>query len=273
MSEENGAEFSDARKNQRDFDFVNKPEKKNNPNCITLSDGRQILKSDIFKFLGLVAFFLIMAAAIVFLWPLFGSVFEEGGTDLVIEEVRNAGAVGVFMLLGLQFLQIVVAFVPGEVVQIVAGILYGPWLGSLLLLLGCLISSAFIFVLVRKLGAPFVQGMAPTNQLERFRKFEETGRLNIIVFILFLIPGLPKDVFTYIVPLTDMKMGTFLALALVGRTPGIVVTAYAADGLVEGRIMESVIIFAFAAVICAVGVLMRKHILGFLEKRIHRKKN
>ena len=64
--------------------------------------------------------------------------------------------------------------------------------------------------------------MVPVQYLEKFRKFEKTGKLNIIVFILFLIPGLPKDVFTYLVPLTDMRMRTFLLLSNVGRIPGIV---------------------------------------------------
>ena len=109
--------------------------------------------------------------------------------------------------------------------------LYGPWVGAAVILVGCMISSAFIFVLVHKLGAPFVQSMVPTNYLEKFRRFEKTGKLNIIVFVLFLIPGLPKDVFTYLVPLTDMNMRTFLLLSNVGRIPGIIVSTYAADGL------------------------------------------
>ena len=206
--------------------------------------GHKMEKADIFKFVGLIAFFAIMVLIVVMLWPYFHELFEPGGLDRIINDVRGAGPVGFLILLGLQFLQIVVAFIPGEVVQIAAGLLYGPWIGALVILAGCVISSAFIFALVRKLGAPFVQSMVPVQYLEKFRKFEKTGKLNIIVFILFLIPGLPKDVFTYLVPLTDMRMRTFLLLSNVGRIPGIVVSTYAADGLADGRLMESAIIFA-----------------------------
>lgn len=171
--------------------------------------GHKMEKADIFKFVGLIAFFAIMVLIVVMLWPYFHELFEPGGLDRIINDVRGAGPVGFLILLGLQFLQIVVAFIPGEVVQIAAGLLYGPWIGALVILAGCVISSAFIFALVRKLGAPFVQSMVPVQYLEKFRKFEKTGKLNIIVFILFLIPGLPKDVFTYLVPLTDMRMRTF----------------------------------------------------------------
>lgn len=232
--------------------------------------GRKMEKGDIFKFVGLIAFFAIMVLIVVLLWPYFHDLFEPGGLDRIINDVRDAGPVGFLILLGLQFLQIVVAFIPGEVVQIAAGLLYGPWLGAFVILLGCVISSAFIFALVHKLGAPFVQSMVPTQYLEKFRKFERTGKLNIIVFILFLIPGLPKDVFTYLVPLTDMRMRTFLLLSNVGRIPGIIVSTYAADGLAEGRFLESAIIFGVAAVIAVLGIVFRKRIMKMLEKHSHK---
>ena len=222
--------------------------------------GHKMEKADIFKFVGLIAFFAIMVLIVVMLWPYFHELFEPGGLDRIINDVRGAGPVGFLILLGLQFLQIVVAFIPGEVVQIAAG----------LILAGCVISSAFIFALVHKLGAPFVQSMVPVQYLEKFRKFEKTGKLNIIVFILFLIPGLPKDVFTYLVPLTDMRMRTFLLLSNVGRIPGIVVSTYAADGLADGRLMESAIIFAVAAVIAVLGIVFRERIMKMLEKHSHK---
>lgn len=228
--------------------------------------GRVMEKGDIYKFVGLVAFFAVMVMACLLIWPYVHGIFEEGGMELLISEVRSAGLAGVFMLLGLQFLQIIVAFIPGEVVQLAAGILYGPWLGALIIIVGCVFSSALIFWLVHKLGAPFVQAMVPTKQLESFRRFEKSGKLNIIVFILFLIPGLPKDVFTYLVPLTDMRMRTFLVLANVGRIPAILVSTYAADGLVDGRIGESIAIFIIASIVAITGIALRDPIMHFIEK-------
>lgn len=233
--------------------------------------GHKMEKGDVFKFAGLIAFFVLMVLVCVLLWPYVHELFEPGGIDRVIADVRNAGPVGFLILLGLQFLQIVVAFIPGEVVQIAAGMMYGPWVGALVILVGCVLSSAFIFMLVHKLGAPFVQSMVPVKYLDKFRRFEHSGKLNVVVFILFLIPGLPKDVFTYLVPLTNMRMRTFLALANVGRIPGIVVSTYAADGLIDGRIMESVIIFAVAAVIAVAGIVLREPLMKLIEKRAHKK--
>lgn len=234
--------------------------------------GRKLEKGDIFKFVGLIAFFAIMVLVCVTVWPYVSDIFEPGGIDRIINDVQNVGPVGFLIILGLQFLQIIIAFIPGEVVQIAAGMLYGPWLGGLLILVGCVASSVFVFMLVHKLGAPFVQAMVPPQYMEKFRSFEETGKLNIIVFVLFLIPGMPKDVFTYLVPLIDMRMRTFLLLSNVGRIPGIIISTYAADGLMEGRIMESAVIFAVAALIAVLGIVFRNKIMSFLENRTGKKK-
>ena len=220
-----------------------------------------------FKFAGLIAFFVIMAILVWLAWPMFSELVEPGGLDRVIEHIRDAGVGGVFVVLAIQFLQIVVAFIPGEVVQMAAGIIYGPWIGTLLIFIGCVISSAIVFLLVHKLGAPFVQSMVPASVMDRFRKFEQSRKFNIVVFILFLIPGMPKDVFTYITPLSDMRFSTFVILTNIARLPGIVVSTYAANGLVEGRIWESVILFLVLAVIAVFALLFYNRFMVWLEKR------
>lgn len=229
--------------------------------------GRTLEKGDIFKFVGLIAFLLLSVLVCVLIWPYVHELFEPGGVERVIADVRDAGPVGFLILLGLQFLQVVVAFIPGEVVQIAAGLLYGPWIGALIILLGCVISTAFIFLVVRKLGAPFVQSMVSTQHLDKFRAFEGTGKLNTIIFVLFLIPGLPKDVFAYLVPLTDINMRSFLVLSNVARIPGIVVSTYAADGLVDGRFIESIVIFVVAAVIAVLGIVFKERIMKVVGGR------
>lgn len=223
--------------------------------------GHKVKKADIFKLLGLVAFFVLVLTIGWALWPSLSQIFEPNGVDRVIESIQSQGAVGVLMLLGLQFLQVVVAFIPGEVTQVAAGMLYGPWLGSLLILVGCVISSALIYQIVHFLGAPFVRDMVSKEHLEKFYEFEKSGKLTIIVFILFLIPGMPKDVFTYLVPLTNMRLRTFLIATTVGRIPGVLVSTYAAAGLAEGEITTSLIIFGVAAVIAILGIVFRDRIM------------
>jgi len=223
-------------------------------------------RATVFKFAGLIAFVALIGIIVFLAWPYIADVFTEGGVERLVERVRNAGPAGVFVLLGMQFLQIVVAFIPGEVVQLAAGLMYGPLGGTLIVLLGCVISSSIIYWLVHKLGAPFVQGMVSTEHLEKFKAFEKTGKLEIIVFILFLIPGLPKDVFTYIVPLTDLSYKKFIVLTTVGRIPGVVASTYAAAGFASGDIVGPIVVLAIVALIAVVAIIFREKIMAVLER-------
>ncbi len=218
-------------------------------------------RSAVIKFIGLIAFIVVIGIVVAVMWPYIADVFSEGGVDRLVERVQNAGPAGVLILLGMQLLQIIVAFIPGEVVQLAAGLMYGPWLGALIILVGCVISSAIVYVLVHALGAPFVQSMVSTEHLERFRAFEKSGKLDIVVFILFLIPAMPKDVFTYLVPLTEMKMGRFLLLSTVGRIPGVLASTYVAHGFSQGDIVGPIVIVVVVAVIALVAILFRDRIM------------
>lgn len=243
-----------------------KPSRRERMHAEASVHGHKMTFTDIFKFAGLIAFFVVMILLCALIWPYVHEIFEPGGLDRVINDVRQAGPVGFLILLAIQFLQVVVAFIPGEVVQVAAGMIYGPWVGALIVLVGCVVSSAFVFLLVHKLGAPFVQAMVSEKHMAKFRTFENSGKLNIIVFVLFLIPGMPKDVFTYLVPLTHMPLRTFLLLSNIARIPGILVSTYAASGLVEGDIVQSLIIFLVAGAIAVVCILFYDKIMKAIER-------
>lgn len=227
---------------------------------------REFAAADAVKLGGLIAFFAVLLLIVVLVWPTISGIFEEGGLDLLIQRMREAGPRGVLILLGLQLLQVIVAFIPGEVVQVAAGMLYGPLGGTAIILLGVMGASAVVYQLVHVLGAPFVRSMVSESFLDKFRAFEKSGKLNVIVFILFLIPGLPKDVFTYVIGLTDMKLGTFIAISTLGRTPGVFVSAFAASSIMEGDFVVSAIMFGILAVLAALGVIFRDKIMDRFAK-------
>jgi uncharacterized membrane protein YdjX (TVP38/TMEM64 family) len=114
--------------------------------------------------------------------------------------------------------------------------------------------------------------MVDEKHLVKFYEFERSGKLNLIVFVLFLIPGMPKDVFTYLIPLTNMRMRAFLVLSTVGRIPGVIISTYAAAGLAEGDITTSLIIFGIAAVLMILGIIFRDKIMSVLgtQRALHK---
>ena len=226
----------------------------------------RLTKADIFKVVGLGLLCVLIA-------PWIAELSEPDGLQRVLEDVRNAGVGGVFILLAFQFLQIVVAFIPGEIVQIAAGMMYGPWIGALVVIVGAVISSAFIFAIVHKLGALFVRAMIPEKWMSKLERFENSEKLDVMVFVLFLIPGLPKDVFTYLVPLTNMSMRNFVVLANIGRIPGVLISTLGADKLIEGDYGQSAILFGIAAVIGILAIWQHDRILHVAAKlRLSKKK-
>ncbi len=227
----------------------------------------RLTKADLFKLAGLAVFFVLLAVVCVLIWPIVSGLTEPGGISRIVDRVQSAGPLGVLMLLGFQFLQIVVAFIPGEMVQIAAGMMFGTWGGAAIIFAGCVISSMFIYVVVSKLGAPFVQDMIPEKWMNKLRDLDESDKLDTIVFVLFLIPGLPKDVFTYLVPLTGMRMRDFVVLSNVGRLPGIIVSTMAADRLIEGHWVQGGVLFVVCAAIAVLAIIFHEKIFALLRRK------
>ena len=237
-------------------------------------EKRQVSKADITKFVGLLVFLAILVFIGIALLPYFNNVTSAEGRIALKEMIRAAGIVGVGICLGLQFIQIVIAFIPGEVVQLVIGGIYGPLVGTLIVVLGALIASTFIFFVVRKLGTPFVQGMIGTKHNKVLDFLRGGQQLNALVFILFLIPGLPKDVFTYLFPLTPIRPANFLILSNLARIPSVAASAYIGNAALQGDYLQAIIVGVIAGGLGLAGIIFNKRIIAQidkLEQRIKRK--
>jgi uncharacterized membrane protein YdjX (TVP38/TMEM64 family) len=200
--------------------------------------------ADKIKFAGLVAFFLIVVIigsviAVVVVNSMGGE--QSLGAELE-STIREAGVFGILICLGIQFLQVVVAFIPGEVAQLAIGYVYGTLGGALITLTGVLISTVFVFYLARKLGAPFVQGMVGSKDSGRMKLLHNSKNLNALVFILYLIPGLPKDLFNYVFPLTEIRPSTFFVLSTIARVPAICASTFVAESFKTGNYLQMAIV-------------------------------
>jgi uncharacterized membrane protein YdjX (TVP38/TMEM64 family) len=224
-----------------------------------------ISTADKVKFVGLIVFFLLIIAVSIFVVNFIRSLGTESITVELEHAVREAGVFGVLICLGIQFIQVVVAFIPGEVVQVVIGYVYGTVWGGLLTLVGALISSIFVFYLVRKLGAPFVQAMVGNKDSKRMRFLHNSKNLNSLVFILYLIPGLPKDLFTYVVPLTEMRPSSFFVLSTIARAPAIFASTYVAASFKSGDFVGMIIVAVIFGGLGILGIVFNQRIMAFVD--------
>ncbi|MCL1846943.1 MAG: TVP38/TMEM64 family protein [Coriobacteriia bacterium] len=239
----------------------------------------KISAADKLKFTGLIVFFLLMIAGSVA-----GLLYINAiGTETLLVDLEqaiwDAGPFGVLICLLLQFIQIVVAFIPGEVVQLAIGWMYGTLWGGVITVAGALISSIFVFYLARKLGAPFVQGMIGSKDSKRMRFLRNSKNIDSLCFILYLIPGLPKDLFGYIFPLTDIKPSSFFVLSTIARCPAIFASTFVADSFKSGDYLQMAIVAVIFGGLGALGIIYNQKIMVLVDKlvtrispRKHRKK-
>ena len=181
--------------------------------------------------------------------------------------VQGHGLLGQLAFLGMTVLQIVIAISPGEPLELGAGYAFGFWRGTLLCEIGILLGGLLVFLFVRRFGVKAVEVFFPREKIESLRFLHNEKRLALWVFILFFIPGTPKDIMTYIVPLTPMKLSTFLLLSTVARLPSVVTSTIGGNALGTGKLTFALIVFSATALISALGILIYRRICKRSEAR------
>ena len=181
--------------------------------------------------------------------------------------VEGHGLLGQLAFLGMTVLQIVIAIIPGEPLELGAGYAFGFWRGTLLCEIGILLGGLLVFLFVRRFGVKAVEVFFPREKIESLRFLHNEKRLTLWVFILFFIPGTPKDIMTYIVPLTPMKLSTFLLLSTVARLPSVVTSTIGGNALGTGKLTFALIVFGATALISALGILIYRRICKRSEAR------
>lgn len=180
--------------------------------------------------------------------------------------ILDYGRLGVLVFIGLQIVQVIITAIPGEVVQVAGGYIFGTLPATIYLLIGVIVGSAAAFGLARVLGYSLIKFLVSEAKLARLTGLMSSRKGYSIAFMLFLVPGLPKDVLTYIGGLTPVKPLPFIAIASAARIPGMLISAYIGANLHE-RNYTAVIGLSAAAVICfLLGVSYRDRILAWLHK-------
>jgi uncharacterized membrane protein YdjX (TVP38/TMEM64 family) len=175
------------------------------------------------------------------------------------------------VFIGLQILQVMAAPLPGELIQIAGGYVFGVLTGTLLSLLGILLGSLMAFYLARWLGYPLLQALISQEKLEHFHDLLNTNRAEVIVFVLFLVPGAPKDILTFIAGATPIPSGHFFLAAMLGRFPGILVSAFIGAQLEKHQYFLAGVLGLAAATIFLLGIIYHDRLTAFLARH-HRHK-
>lgn len=211
----------------------------------------------IFKsILGLLAL-IIFIGLIVYLFPIFKNLYTKEGQIAFKQFVKGSGFFGILVLFILQFAQIFLIIVPGEPIEILAGMCYGGLWGTILIMTSSCIISTIIFLLVRKFGRKFVYNFCDKNKISKIEKsklLKQPKRIELIMAVLFFIPGTPKDLLVYIAGLLPIKPARFIIISALARFPSVISSTLAGENLVIGNWKMSIILY-FVIIVLAVVVI------------------
>ncbi len=179
---------------------------------------------------------------------------------------RQYHAESIFVYIGAQILQIVICVIPGQWLQFAAGYMYGFWLGFLYSVIGAALGSILTYYLAKLLGRDAMHLIFGEAKINEFIHKLNSKKAIVIVFLIFLIPGVPKDLCNYAAGISEMRLKPFLIVSLVGRSPGMMGSLLIGRQIEAGQYTGAVVIAVAAVILCVIGVIMRKRLTGWLDK-------
>jgi uncharacterized membrane protein YdjX (TVP38/TMEM64 family) len=218
------------------------------------------------RLLIFIALLVVLTGALsVALWPFIRGLGEPAYREKFGVWVESLGWKGPLVILGIQIFQILVAVIPGEPVELLAGAAYGALGGLALCLAGSLIAQSLIFLMVRKFGAPLVERLFRAAGTGRFAFLKSAQKTSFAVFILFLIPGTPKDTLSYLVPLSPLGPGRFLLLSTLARIPSVLSSTTLGARAARGDWVVFLLVFLGIAALGIGGILFSGEVVNRLR--------
>lgn len=180
--------------------------------------------------------------------------------DLFRTWVDEHGLWGNLAFLGMMFLQVVIAIIPGEPLEIGAGYAFGFWEGTLLCMLGILLGSMVVFLLVRRFGMHLVEVFFDREKIHSLRFLQESKKRDLLIFLVMFIPGTPKDLLSYFAGLTDIRLSRWLLISAVARIPSVITSTVGGDAVGEQNYLFAILVFASTLAVSALGLWIYQRI-------------
>jgi uncharacterized membrane protein YdjX (TVP38/TMEM64 family) len=165
-----------------------------------------------------------------------------------------------------QIIQVVAAPIPGELTGIIGGYLYGPFWGTLYSTIGLTLGSWIAFMLARFFGEPILENMVKKEVFEKFDHFMEHKGL-LVSFLLFLIPGFPKDYLCYIMGVSRIPVGTFIIISTAGRIFGTIMLSITGNVVRNGQYIALVVILVLGVATFIAAYYYHDKLIEILKKR------
>lgn len=218
-------------------------------------------RNQIIKIIIFILTIMILIGCTIYLYPIMKELLKPEGRENFKIKIQQNGPSGILLLLGLEAAQIFLPILPGEPIEILAGMCYGTFGGLIFIMLSVFIVTAIIFFMVRKFGRDFVYTMVSKEKIQKIENsklFTHPKQIEYIMLILFLLPGTPKDLLTYLAGLLPIKPCRFIVIATLARFPSIISSTYAGATLVNGNWKIGLLMYVGIFVVVGIAILLAK---------------
>lgn len=210
-------------------------------------------KSNIQKFRKktTIILFIILIFLFIKLLPTFINLVTEEGRIEFENKINKLGVKGAAILSGLEILKIILIFLPGEPIELIAGMCYGPFIGLIILYIGIAISNILIISLVKKYGRELVKDIISEEKISKIENFitRNSGRSEIALFVLYFLPALPKDFITYVASLLPISKKKVILVSIFGRFPAVFSSVLVGSKILDGDIKSIILIYLITYII------------------------
>ena len=222
------------------------------------------------KFLAvskLILLALIIAGIPAFLYLKYGAeIFSKDAADRVVDYLRANSSTAAILIVCIQIIQVVICFLPGQPVQFAASYMFGVAKGFALSLIGAVIGTVISFYLAKLLGSDAVKLFFGEKKVRDYKRKLDSGRGLLLAFLIYLIPGIPKDLVSYAAGVSDMRFRPFLLVATMGRIPGMLGSLLLGHFFGRQDYRSMIILAVIVAVILIICYIKREEITGFLDE-------
>jgi uncharacterized membrane protein YdjX (TVP38/TMEM64 family) len=208
---------------------------------------------------------LLLVVLVAFFIGLGGLLYVTGLLDLFLDRARLFAFIdehrryAVLIFIVLQALQVVAAPIPGEVTGFVGGVLFGPYWGVLFSTVGLTLGSWLAFLLARWLGRPLVERLVARETMRRY-DYVMHHKGMFLAFLLFLLPGFPKDYLCYLLGLGHMSQRSFLLVSVPGRLFGTVLLTLGGAYFRDARWLAFSIVVGVGLLVVLLAMVYRDHL-------------
>ena len=207
----------------------------------------------------------LIAIMIISLFPLFKEVIANTSDETVmVKYIRSYGLKGIPILIGMQALQVIVAFIPSAAIQLLTGLCYGVWLGTLINLIGSILGNLLVFSSLRQLKSVLAPFFDRQNTHKRFLNPQKLSRAKHpvrIAFFFFLIPGIPNGIVPYVFAQTNISLAKYLIAVTAGSIPSTFLCTFLGDRLSHGKYSTAVVVAVAVVLIITVALLFKNKIM------------